>query len=115
MISHVGIRELVLHWSAKDNIGTMVLEYCWSQVESAAALIAICVSTYGPLLKGRSAGSTRIPRTSFKDVLPPNTQVSIRDPMQHPAHLKTKSALIGPNPSPTQSNVFNRHENSVFV
>ena len=85
----------------------MVLEHCWSQVESAAAMIAICVSTYGPLLKGRSA-DTRIPSTSFKDTLSSNTGIN---PMQHPAHFKTKSTLAGPKVSSArQSNVLNRQD-----
>lgn len=48
-----------------DLTRSMVMEYIWSQVEPATAIIGVCASTYRPLLVNwslRSTSSRPIPR-----------------------------------------------------
>lgn len=75
------------------NLGTMVWEHFWSQLEPAGAMISVCVSTLGPLFKGRNAGSTRRHSISSKDAPFRNPEISIRHPTEHPASL----TLASPN------------------
>ena len=61
MLSSIRDTKLIL-------IGTMSLEYAWSQIEPAAAILCACIVTYRPLFKPNKRHSSNCtPRVSHRN------------------------------------------------